>query len=72
MKTSASDIVGIAPDTLNTLKEIANAINNDPNFFQSINTQINLKRGIATGYDKKYIDNQFSNYYTLVKKLIRY
>jgi hypothetical protein len=40
LKTEAGDIVEIPPDTLNTLQEIADAINNDPNFFQTINNRI--------------------------------
>ena len=31
-KDEASDIVGIAPDTLNTIQEIAESINNDNTF----------------------------------------
>ena len=32
LKNDAADIVGIAPDDLNTLQEIAAAIGNDANF----------------------------------------
>jgi hypothetical protein len=32
LKTEAGDIIGIPPDTLNTLQEIADAIGNDANF----------------------------------------
>ena len=49
-RTEAANIVGIPPDTLNTLQEIADAINNDPNFFQTINNEINLKRNISDSY----------------------
>lgn len=31
-RSEAGDIVGIAPDTLNTLQEITDAIGNDPHF----------------------------------------
>ena len=34
LKSEASDIVGIPPDTLNSLQEIAQAIGNDPIFSQ--------------------------------------
>ena len=36
----AADIVGIAPDDLNTLQEIAAAIGNDADFFNTINAKI--------------------------------
>jgi len=63
-KDEGSDIVGLPPDTLNTLQEIANAIGNDSDFFNTINAELNLKRNIADSYDKTYIDNLISNYYT--------
>ena len=66
-RTEASDIVGIPPDTLNTLQEIANAINNDPNFFQTINNELNLKRNISDSYDKTYIDALIAGYYTQIQ-----
>ena len=66
-RTEASDIVGIPPDTLNTLQEIANAINNDPNFFQTINNELNLKRNISDSYDKTYIDALFFRRVSRVK-----
>jgi len=47
LKSEASDIVGLPPDTLNTLQEIANAIGNDPNFFTTINDRLVAKRNIA-------------------------
>ena len=62
-KTSGSDIVGISPEDLNTLQEIANAIGNDANFITTINNELNLKRNISDSYDKVYIDNLFGGYY---------
>ena len=41
-KTSGSDIVGISPEDLNTLQEIANAIGNDANFITTINNELNF------------------------------
>ena len=66
-RTEANDIVGIPPDTLDTLQEIANAINNDPNFFQTINNELNLKRNISDSYDKTYIDALIAGYYTQIQ-----
>ena len=63
-RTEASDIVGIPPDTLNTLQEIADAINNDPNFFQTINNELNLKRNITDSYSKTDVNTLLLNHYT--------
>ena len=63
-KDEAHDIVGIAPDTLDTLAEIAQAIGNDANFFITINNQLALKANLADVYSKSYIDTLISNYYT--------
>ncbi len=65
-KDEASDIVGIAPDNFNTLQEIAESINNDNNFFQTIDNKINLKRNIADSYSKIDINSTLINYYTKV------
>ena len=63
-KSDAADIVGLAPETLNSLQEIANSIGNDSNFFNTITTQINQKRNISDSYGKTDIDNLISLYYT--------
>ena len=55
-RTEASDIIGIAPETLNTLQEIEEAINNDANPFQAIDNQINLKR-----HGKTYVSTSLNN-----------
>lgn len=34
------DVIGAAPDALNTLKELADALNNDPNFAGNLTTQL--------------------------------
>nr|WP_272881364.1 phage tail protein [Escherichia coli] len=41
-------VIGGAPATLNTLKEIATAINNDPNFSATINNALALKAPLAS------------------------
>ena len=51
-KGEGADIVGIPPDTLNTLQEISAAIGDDAQFFTTIDNKINLKRNIADSYDK--------------------
>ena len=45
-KSDISDITGLPPATLNTLQELANAMNNNPDFFNYVNQQSNLKRNI--------------------------
>jgi hypothetical protein len=57
------DIVGLSPEDLNSLQELAAALNNDSDFFNSINSKIALKADIATTYDKIYINNLIDNYY---------
>merc|ERR1711911_363483 len=66
-KTSGSDIVGISPEDLNTLQELANAIGNDANFITTINNQIALKRNISDSYSQTYINNLISNYNTITQ-----
>ena len=63
-KSDVSSITGLPPETLNTLQKIADAIHDDPEFFNYVNTQLNLKRNIADSYDKYYIDNLINLYYT--------
>ena len=43
-RNDAADIVGLPPETFNTLHEIANSIGNDADFLNTITTQINLER----------------------------
>ena len=51
-KSDISDITGLPPATLNTLQELATAMNNNPDFFNYENQQLNLKRNISDSYDK--------------------
>lgn len=46
--TKIADLVDSAPDTLNTLKEISEALGNDPNFSTTIINQLSLKSPIAS------------------------
>ena len=59
-----SDITGLPPSTLNTLQELATALGNNPDFFNYVNQQLNLKRNITDSYDKTYIDNLINLYKT--------
>ena len=64
LKGDITSIIGLAPATLNTLNELANAMNNDPDFFEYIRDQLDLKRNISDSYDKNYINNLIAAYYT--------
>ena len=64
LKSDISSITGLPPETLNTLQELANALNNNPDFFNYINNQLNLKRNISDSYDKTYIDTLINLYYS--------
>lgn len=44
--SAVEDVFGAVPETLDSLSEIAAAINNDPDFFNTINTQLGLKAAI--------------------------
>jgi hypothetical protein len=44
--TQISNLIGTSPSLLNTLQEIDNAINNDPNFSTTITNQLSLKANI--------------------------
>ena len=48
VKGEINNLIDSAPDGLNTLKELATAINNDASFSTTINTNINLKANIAS------------------------
>ena len=63
-KSDISDITGLPPSTLNTLQELAAALNNNPDFFNYVNQQLLLKRNISDSYDKTYINTLINLYYT--------
>src|SRR5574344_914415 len=43
VQSSVSSLVNSAPETLNTLNELATALGNDPNFATTVSTQLGLK-----------------------------
>ena len=53
--TKVADLVNSAPDTLDTLKELADALGNDPNFATTVANQIGQKA------DKTYVDGQLAD-----------
>ena len=44
------DLIGLAPETLDTLQELAASINNDPNFFGTISASITAAETNANSY----------------------
>ena len=49
-------IVGLPPESLNTIEKLSAAISNDPNYFQTMSTNINAKAPAATTYSKNQVD----------------
>lgn len=56
-----SDLVNSAPETLDTLNELANALGDDPNFATTIATQIGNKANSSDVYNKSETDTLLSN-----------
>ena len=52
ISTASSNLVDSAPDTLNTLSELAAALNDDANFAITVTSQISLKANQSTTYTK--------------------
>ena len=52
-----ADLVGSAPSTLDTLKELANALGDDPNFATTITTELGAKANSSDVYSKTDIQN---------------
>ena len=72
LKSEGADIVGISPESLNTLQEIANAIGNDAQFFSNIYTQLSTKANITDVYTKSYIDFLNADIFTRLDSFISY
>ena len=50
-----SDLVNSAPETLDTLNELASALGNDPNFATTVATQIGTKANANHNHDSVYV-----------------
>ena len=69
IRTKIAELVDSSPAALDTLKELANALNNDPNFATTITTELSLKA------NKNYVDSELdkkSNVHTHPYKDINY
>ena len=64
LKSDARDIVGFAPDLLNSLQEIAAAIGDDNNLFKTINDKLALKSDAESVYTKSFINALMTSYFT--------
>ena len=51
----------LAPETLSSLEKLANALNNDSNYFQTVSGAISNKADAATTYTKTEVDNNILN-----------
>ena len=47
-----NNIVGLPPETLDTIQKLTNSINNDSNFYSTLVQQLNAKANISTTYTK--------------------
>ena len=50
-------VQGLAPETLNSLEKLANALNGDSTFFQTVSTAISNKADTVTTYNKDTVNN---------------
>ena len=66
-------VQGLVPETLNSLEKLANALNGDSTFFQTVSTAISNKADTVTTYNKdtvnilldtKVDDTEMTNYAT--------
>ena len=64
LKNEISAVIGLPPATLDTLQKLAQALGNNPDFFNYVSQQLALKRNISDSYDKNYINNLILDYYT--------
>lgn len=60
--TAVSNILDSAPETLDTLNELAAALNDDPAFFTNINTTITDGDSVTLSSAQNYADGLASNY----------
>ena len=64
LKNDLTDIIGLPPETLDTIQKLAEALGNRPDFFNYVDQQLALKRNVLDSYDKNYINTLILNYYT--------
>ena len=52
LKNDLTDIIGLPPETLDTIENLAEALGNRPDFFNYVEQQLALKRNVIDSYDK--------------------
>jgi hypothetical protein len=60
VKTMASNVTGLAPETLNSIEKVATAINNDPTYFATMSTTLKTKADLDSG--GKVLSSQLPSY----------
>jgi len=70
--SQVSGLVGSAPETLDTLKEIADALGNDPNLATTLTNKIGQKANTADVYTKTQADSTFATPSAVDTKLAPY
>ena len=61
LKNELTDVIGLPPETLDTLQKLADALGNNPDFFNYVNQQLALKRNVIDSYDD-IIESKSINY----------
>ena len=56
-----NNIVGLPPETLDTIQKLANSINNDSNFYSTLVAALNEKSDKSTTYTKSETDNKIND-----------
>jgi hypothetical protein len=67
LNNELTDINGLPPSTLDTIQKLAEALGNNPDFFNYVDQQLALKRNVIDSYDKNYINTLITGYYTKVQ-----
>ena len=62
-----SNLINGAPEAMNTLKELSDALANNANYAAIVEAQITSKRNIADSYNKTEVDEIFNNDRSIVK-----
>ena len=64
VETEVASLVGSAPETLNTIEELASALNNNANIITVLNDAIASKANSSNVYSKAEVDALLANMYT--------
>jgi len=59
------ELVGLSPETLDTLEELAAALGDDPDFFNTISASVTSASAFALSEANSYTDGELENYLTI-------